>query len=44
LAETINHIDIYTNTLDSARSKMLRLLDRERRKHEHSANPQPNPA
>jgi hypothetical protein len=44
LAETINHIDIYTNTLDSARSKMLRLLDRERRKHEHSADPQPNPA
>ena len=44
LAETINHIDIYTNTLDSARAKMLRLLDRERRKHEHSASPQSNPA
>jgi hypothetical protein len=44
LAETINRIDIYTNTLDSARSKMLRLLDRERRKHEHCASPQPNPA
>ena len=39
LAETINHIDIYTNTLDSARAKMLRLVDRERRKHEHDANP-----
>jgi len=44
LAETINHIDIYTNTLDSARAKMLRLLDRERRKHEHAASPQSNPA
>lgn len=32
LAESINHIDIYTNTLDSARMKMLRLIDRERRK------------
>lgn len=39
LAETINRIDIYTNTLDSARAKMLRLVDRERRKHEHDANP-----
>jgi len=39
LAENINHIDIYTNTLDSARAKMLRLVDRERRKHEHDANP-----
>lgn len=44
LAETINHIDIYTNTLDSARSKVIRLVDRERRKHEHAANPQPHPA
>lgn len=32
LADSINHIDIYTNTLDSARAKMLRLIDRERRK------------
>jgi len=32
LAESINHIDVYTNTLDSARAKLLRLLDRERRK------------
>ena len=39
LAETIDRIDIYTNTLDTARAKMLRLVDRERRKHEHDANP-----
>lgn len=32
LADNINHIDVYTNTLDSARAKMLRLIDRERRK------------
>ena len=32
LAETINKIDIYTNTLESTRAKMLRLIDRERRK------------
>jgi len=32
LADSINRIDIYTNTLDSARAKMLRLIDRERRK------------
>jgi hypothetical protein len=32
LAENINHIDIYTNTLDSTRGKVLRLIDRERRK------------
>ena len=37
LADNINRIDIYTNTLDSARAKLLRLLDRERRKHESSA-------
>ena len=36
LAESINHIDIYTNTLDSARAKLLRLVERERRKHEQS--------
>ena len=34
LAESINRIDIYTNTLDSARAKVLRLVERERRKHE----------
>lgn len=32
LAENVNRIDIYTNTLDSARAKLLRLIDRERRK------------
>lgn len=32
LAESVNHIDIYTNTLDSTRAKLLRLVDRERRK------------
>jgi hypothetical protein len=32
LADSVNHIDIYTNTLDSSRAKLLRLLDRERRK------------
>ena len=32
LADSFNHIDVYTNTLDSARAKMLRLIDRERRK------------
>ena len=32
LADTINKIDIYTNTLDSTRAKILRLIDRERRK------------
>jgi hypothetical protein len=33
LAENVNRIDIYTNTLDSARGKLLCLVDRERRKH-----------
>ena len=32
LAENVNQIDIYTNTLDSTRAKLLRLIDRERRK------------
>lgn len=32
LADSVNHIDVYTNTLDSARAKLLRLVDRERRK------------
>jgi hypothetical protein len=31
LAETVNRIDIYTNTLDSARAEVLRLIDRERK-------------
>jgi len=30
LAEAVNRIDIYTNTLDSARAEVLRLIDRER--------------
>ena len=42
LAENINRIDVYTNTLDSARAKLLRLLDRERRKHDPSADSQPH--
>jgi Family of unknown function (DUF5752) len=29
LASSVNRIDIYTNTLDSARMKLLRLVDRE---------------
>lgn len=36
LADNIDRIDIYTNTLDSARAKLLRLVERERRKHEPS--------
>lgn len=32
LADSVNRIDVYTNTLDGARAKMLRLIDRERRK------------
>jgi len=32
LADSVNRIDIYTNTLDSSREKLLRLIDRERRK------------
>jgi hypothetical protein len=44
LAESVNRIDVYTNTLDSARAKLLRLVDRERRKHEPSAAGEPHPA
>ena len=44
LAENINRIDVYTNTLDSARAKLLRLLDRERRKHDPGAASQPHSA
>jgi hypothetical protein len=44
LAENIDRIDIYTNTLDTARAKMLRLVDRERRKHEHDSNPKQDSA
>jgi hypothetical protein len=31
LADNINRIDIYTNTLDTARAKMIRLIEREGR-------------
>jgi hypothetical protein len=31
LADNINRIDIYTNTLDATRAKMIRLIDRERK-------------
>ena len=31
LADSINRIDIYTNTLDTTRAKMIRLIDRERK-------------
>jgi hypothetical protein len=44
LADYINRIDIYTNTLDSARQKVLRLVERERRKHEPGPASQPHPA
>jgi len=32
LAASVNRIDVYTNTLDGARTKLLRLIDRERRR------------
>src|SRR5215469_3884517 len=32
LAESVNRIDIYTNTLEGTRARILRLIDRERRK------------
>lgn len=32
LADSVNRIDIYTNTLEGTRARMLRLIDRERRK------------
>ena len=44
LADSINRIDIYTNTLDSARAKLLRLIERERRKHDHGATRDARPA
>jgi hypothetical protein len=36
LAESVNQIDIYTNTIDSARAKLLRLVERERSRNEQS--------
>ena len=44
LADNINRIDIYTNTLDGARAKLLRLVERERRKNEPSTVREPHPA
>ena len=44
LADSINRIDVYTNTLDSARAKLLRLIERERRKHDHGATRDARPA
>jgi len=44
LADNINRIDVYTNTLDSARAKLLRLLERERRKHDPGASRDARPA
>jgi hypothetical protein len=44
LADYINRIDIYTNTLDSARAKLLRLVERERRKHEPNSVGESYPA
>jgi len=44
LADNINHIDIYTNTLDSARAKLLRLVERAKRKHEPSPIREPHSA
>ena len=34
LAHHIDRIDIYTNTIDSARAKIVRLIDRERKSHD----------
>ena len=44
LGERINQIDIYTNTLDSAREKVLRLLERERSEDGRGPNGQPHAA
>jgi hypothetical protein len=38
LADRVNRIDIYTNTLDSARMKMMKLIELERRNHGGSSN------
>ncbi|HXL22742.1 MAG TPA: DUF5752 family protein [Candidatus Dormibacteraeota bacterium] len=44
LADSVNRIDIYTNTLDSARGKLIQLIDLERRKHVGSTNGEPHSA
>ena len=38
LADSVNRIDIYTNTLDSARLKLLKLIELERKNHDGSTN------
>jgi hypothetical protein len=44
LADSVNRIDIYTNTIDSARTKLIRLIDLERRKHGGNTNGEPHSA
>ena len=44
LADSVNRIDIYTNTLDSARGKLIQLIDFERRKNVGSTNGAPHSA
>jgi hypothetical protein len=44
LADSVNRIDIYTNTLDSARGKLIQLIDLERRKHVGGTNGEPHSA
>jgi hypothetical protein len=44
LADSVNRIDIYTNTLDGARGKLIQLIDLERRKHVGSTNGEPHSA
>jgi len=38
LADRVNRVDIYTNTLDSVRAKLIRLIDLERGKHDGNAD------
>jgi len=42
LGERVNRIDIYTNTLDGARTKLIRLIDLERETHGRNGNPSGN--
>ncbi len=43
LAERVNRVDIYTNTLDSARAKLIRLIDLERGTHGGNTNGDSHP-
>ena len=43
LGERVNRIDIYTNTVDGARAKLIRLIDLEREKHGRNGNPSSSP-